>query len=103
LLQLEPNLLVYCRLSALSGHGPFPHAGHIDRHQRPVDPVLTHTTPEHKRRGEEGPHGSHWRETIVALDGPQPPGGGTSRRKRSCLPRSSSGSSGDIRRALVTR
>src|SRR5215470_17827761 len=47
-----------------------PNAGHIDRHQRLVDPVLLRTAPEHKRRGKQGPYGSHRRETTVALDGP---------------------------------
>src|SRR5262252_8449753 len=52
--------------------GAFPHAGHIDRYQRPVDPVLLHSTAahEHQRSGNEGPHGSHRRETNVAFDGP---------------------------------
>src|SRR5215471_9215385 len=49
----------------------FPYAGHIDGHQRPVDPVFLRTAArEHQRRGDEGPHGSHRRETTVALNGP---------------------------------
>src|SRR5215471_17185289 len=40
----------------------FPHAGHVHRHQRPVDPVLLRAAGgEHKCRGDEGPHGSHRR------------------------------------------
>src|SRR5215813_8786982 len=48
------------------------------------------------RGGEEDAHEA---DSVAG----QPPGGGTSRRKRSCLPRSSSASRGGIRRARVTR
>src|SRR5215831_16098262 len=56
-----------------SSHGlfSFPHAGHVHRHQRPVDPVLLCTAGrEHQHRDDDGPHGSHRREPTVALDGP---------------------------------
>src|SRR5262245_66530462 len=56
--------------SGWSAGDPRPGHRHVHRHERPVDPVFLPAAPEHKRRGDEGPHGSHRRETTVALDGP---------------------------------
>src|SRR5215510_11057390 len=47
--------------SGWSAGDPRPGHRHVHRHERPVDPVLLSAAPEHKRRGDEGPHGSHRR------------------------------------------